>query len=154
MFRHDDDDDKTENQSTKNSFILTKCLFFSKPNIQVNESQLITFLGVDIFNNKYMGHSHDGGQHQQMKFLGCCCCALSNKLRLSFMLGLTFFFFLVELITGQITKSIALTTDSFHMLSDCLALVIGILSLVVISKKLLLTLCCLFFFIRSRLVVK
>jgi zinc transporter 1 len=44
---------------------------------------------------------------------------------------MTLLFFLVELIAGQITKSIALTTDAFHMLSDALALIIGLFSIIV-----------------------
>jgi cobalt-zinc-cadmium efflux system protein len=75
------------------------------------------------------GHSHGGGGDSHSKFCGCCF--LSNRVRISSMLGMTFFFFLVELISGQVTKSIALTTDSFHMLSDSLALVIGLFSIIV-----------------------
>ena len=71
------------------------------------------------------GHSHGGGS----KFCGCC--AFSDKYRIACMLGMTFCFFLIELITGQITKSISLITDAFHMLSDSLALVIGLVSIVV-----------------------
>ena len=78
------------------------------------------------------GHSHDGGG-EDAKFCGCC--HLSNRMRLTCMLVMTFFFFLVELITGQITKSIALTTDSFHMLSDSLALVIGLVSVILSGRK-------------------
>jgi zinc transporter 1 len=47
------------------------------------------------------------------------------------MLGMTIFFFFVELIVGQITHSIALTTDSFHMLFDSLSHVIAIVSFLV-----------------------
>jgi spore maturation protein SpmA len=52
-------------------------------------------------------------------------------MRISSMLAMTFFFFLVEIIAGQITKSISLTTDAFHMLSDALALCIGLFSIIV-----------------------
>lgn len=75
------------------------------------------------------GHSHGGDDGHETKFLGCCY--LSNKIRISIMLSMTFFFFLVELIAGQITKSTALVTDSFHMLSDSLALIIGLVSIIV-----------------------
>jgi len=49
------------------------------------------------------------------------------------MLALTFSFFLVELIFGYITNSLALIGDSYHMLSDVVALGVGIAS-VRISK--------------------
>jgi len=44
------------------------------------------------------------------------------------MLGLTASFFLVEIIVGYITNSIALIADSFHMLSDVVALIVGFAS--------------------------
>lgn len=73
-------------------------------------------------------HSHKNGQ----KFLGCCYC--SDTMRLSCMLSMTFLFFLIELIVGHITRSISLTTDSFHMLSDAFALVIGLFTAIVSIK--------------------
>ena len=79
------------------------------------------------------GHSHSAGDNHshdnRKKFLGCCFC--SDTMRLGCMLSMTFVFFLVELIVGQITKSVSLTTDSFHMLSDALALVIGLFTAIV-----------------------
>ena len=39
------------------------------------------------------------------------------------MLAMTAFFMLVELIVGNLTNSMALVADSFHMLSDVIALV-------------------------------
>jgi len=48
--------------------------------------------------------------------------------RLLSMLSLTFSFFLVELVFGYITNSLALIGDSYHMLSDVVALVVGITS--------------------------
>jgi len=59
------------------------------------------------------GHSHGNHGHSHAKFCGCCY--FPDKYRISCMLGMTFLFFLVELIAGQITKSISLTTDAFHM---------------------------------------
>lgn len=53
--------------------------------------------------------------------------------RLLTMLGMTSSFFLVEIIVGYITNSIALVADSFHMLSDVVALIVGFAS-VRISK--------------------
>lgn len=48
--------------------------------------------------------------------------------RLISMLSLTFSFFLVELVVGYATGSLALVADSFHMLSDVVALIVGLLS--------------------------
>lgn len=53
--------------------------------------------------------------------------------RLLTMLAMTASFFLVEIIVGYITNSIALVADSFHMLSDVVALIVGFAS-VRISK--------------------
>lgn len=44
------------------------------------------------------------------------------------MFAMTASFFLVELVVGYITNSMALVADSFHMLSDVLALIIAFLS--------------------------
>ena len=41
------------------------------------------------------------------------------------MLAMTFSFFLVEIVFGYISHSVALVADSFHMLSDVLALMIA-----------------------------
>lgn len=57
----------------------------------------------------------------------------SKTCRLGAMLTLTFSFFLVELVVGHITGSLAMVGDSYHMLSDVVALVVGIAS-VRISK--------------------
>ena len=48
------------------------------------------------------------------------------------MFAMTTSFFLVELVVGYITNSMALVADSFHMLSDVLALIIAFLSVKVI----------------------
>ena len=48
--------------------------------------------------------------------------------RLLTMLSMTGSFFLVEIIVGYITNSIALVADSFHMLSDVVALIVGFAS--------------------------
>ena len=45
------------------------------------------------------------------------------------MLALTLSFFLVEIIVGYVTNSIALVADSFHMLSDVVALIVGFASI-------------------------
>jgi len=51
-----------------------------------------------------------------------------RKCRLLTMLWLTALFFLVEIIVGYVTNSMALIADSFHMLSDVAALVVAFLS--------------------------
>lgn len=50
---------------------------------------------------------------------------LKREVRLFFMLGLTSTLFLVEIIVGYMVGSIALIADSFHMLSDLLALIVA-----------------------------
>lgn len=54
------------------------------------------------------------------------CSGCGNTTRLLFMMILVILYFLVELIVGISIHSIALIADSFHMLSDFLALVVGI----------------------------
>lgn len=51
------------------------------------------------------------------------------------MLSLTTSFFLIEIIVGYITNSMALVADSFHMLSDVIALVIAYVSVRMSPKK-------------------
>ena len=51
------------------------------------------------------------------------CTGCGSKPRLLGMLGMTASFMLVELIVGNLTNSMALVADSFHMLSDVIALV-------------------------------
>lgn len=58
--------------------------------------------------------------------------ATGNKSRLVAMFTLTFGFFLVEIIVGYITNSMALVADSFHMLSDVAALIVAFVSVKVI----------------------
>ena len=49
--------------------------------------------------------------------------------RMVSMLCLTFLFFLTEIVFGYVTNSLALIGDSYHMLSDVLALLVGLTSL-------------------------
>lgn len=49
--------------------------------------------------------------------------------RLLAMLSLTLSFMLVEVIVGHMTHSLALIADAFHMLSDTLALIVGLASI-------------------------
>ena len=50
----------------------------------------------------------------------------TKSCRLLSMLGLTASFFVVEISVGYITNSLALVGDAYHMLSDVIALLIGI----------------------------
>jgi zinc transporter 1 len=59
-----------------------------------------------------------------------------KKCRLVSMFWLTLLFFLVEIVVGYVTNSMALVADSFHMLSDVAALVVAFLS-VKVSRMIL-----------------
>ena len=54
------------------------------------------------------------------------------------MLGMTASFMLVELIVGNLTNSMALIADSFHMLSDVISLVINARDLLTFDPDLIL----------------
>lgn len=49
-------------------------------------------------------------------------------MRLLCMLSLTFVFFVVEVVISRLTGSLAMLSDSFHMLSDVIALVVGLIA--------------------------
>jgi zinc transporter 1 len=51
------------------------------------------------------------------------------------MLSLTFSFFIVELVVGNITNSLALVADAFHMFSDVIALVIGLTAIRIAKRR-------------------
>ncbi|XP_014900914.1 zinc transporter 1a [Poecilia latipinna] len=51
-----------------------------------------------------------------------------NRARLLCMLALTFGFFVVEVVVSRITSSLSMLSDSFHMLSDVLALVVALVA--------------------------
>lgn len=68
-------------------------------------------------------HHHDHSHNEKTNNRSC-----SKTVRLIIMIILIFSFFLAELIVGNITHSIALIADSFHMLSDFVALCIALLS--------------------------
>ncbi|VDK33858.1 unnamed protein product [Taenia asiatica] len=57
-------------------------------------------------------------KHLKMKF--------GNTQRLIFMMVLVILYFLVELVAGYIVHSLSLVADSFHMLSDFIALCVGV----------------------------
>jgi zinc transporter 1 len=63
------------------------------------------------------------------------CTGCGAKPRLLGMLGMTASFMLVELIVGNLTNSMALVADSFHMLSDVIALVIAYVSITMSPKE-------------------
>lgn len=69
-------------------------------------------------------HHHHGHNHNK-----------SARNRLLFMLSLTTAFFFVEISVGYITNSMALVADSFHMLSDVVALIIAYVSVRMSPKK-------------------
>ncbi|CAF1398456.1 unnamed protein product, partial [Adineta ricciae] len=58
----------------------------------------------------------------------------TKTFRLVSMMILTFSYFVVELVVGNITNSLALVADAFHMLSDLIALAIGLI-VVRIAKR-------------------
>ena len=58
-----------------------------------------------------------------------------KRCRLVSMFGLTSAFFLVEIVVGYVTNSMALVADSFHMLSDIAALIIAFLSVKMAPKS-------------------
>ncbi|KAL0965034.1 hypothetical protein UPYG_G00275910 [Umbra pygmaea] len=51
-----------------------------------------------------------------------------NRVRLLCMLSLTFSFFIVEVVVSRITASLAMLSDSFHMLSDVIALLVALVA--------------------------
>ncbi|KAI5610966.1 zinc transporter 1 isoform X1 [Silurus asotus] len=51
-----------------------------------------------------------------------------NRARLLCMLTLTFGFFVVEVVVSRLTASLAMLSDSFHMLSDVMALVVALVA--------------------------
>ncbi|ELP85885.1 zinc/cadmium resistance protein, putative [Entamoeba invadens IP1] len=58
-----------------------------------------------------------------------------NVYKLSFLLLVNLLFFLCELITGIVIHSLALLADAFHMLSDLMSQVIGLVAILLAKKK-------------------
>lgn len=58
-----------------------------------------------------------------------------NEVKLLFMMVLSFSYFIVEIVVGYMTNSMALVADSFHMLSDVIALVIAYVSVKMSGRK-------------------
>ncbi|KAM7054191.1 proton-coupled zinc antiporter SLC30A1 [Molossus nigricans] len=55
-------------------------------------------------------------------------CWRRNRVRLLCMLLLTFMFMVLEVVISRVTSSLAMLSDSFHMLSDVLALVVALVA--------------------------
>lgn len=51
-----------------------------------------------------------------------------NRVRLLCMLSLTFGFFIVEVVVSRMTASLSMLSDSFHMLSDVIALLVALVA--------------------------
>jgi zinc transporter 1 len=60
--------------------------------------------------------------------------AWSKTTRISIMLAIDIVFFLVELISGFMVHSLALTADAFHMLNDIISLIIGLWAVTVAKR--------------------
>ena len=58
-----------------------------------------------------------------------------SKPRLLAMLAMTATYMVIELVVGNMTNSMALVADSFHMLSDVIALVIAYISVRLSPKE-------------------
>ena len=80
----------------------------------------------DGHSHSHDSHSHSYDDHNHSK--GKKCCKLTKTQSLIIMLIMTFGFFFAEIIVGNLTNSNALIADSFHMLSDVIALVIGLVA--------------------------
>lgn len=71
-------------------------------------------------------HQHDHGRGRFYH---------KKTFRLLSMLSLTFGYFIVELVVGNITNSVALVADAFHMLSDVISLVIAIVAVRIVKRR-------------------
>ena len=93
---------------------------------------MISSKKVESINNQNLDFKNDNST--------CCSCIHHNsqskklEFKIILMIILTFIFFLAELITGYITKSLSLQSDSFHMLSDVTGLLIGYFATIFSSK--------------------
>jgi len=88
-------------------------------------------LSIYIYLKMSHAHNHDHHHHHHSKRLFC----QTKTFRLFAMLSLTFTFFIVELVVGNITKSVALVADAFHMLSDVISLIIGIVAVRIVKRR-------------------
>ncbi|VDL79981.1 unnamed protein product [Nippostrongylus brasiliensis] len=72
--------------------------------------------------------------------IGACAAQIwkapsQNSKKVLVMISITFLFFFVELVVGFMNRSIALLADSYHMLSDVMALVIAFVCLRISRRK-------------------
>lgn len=58
----------------------------------------------------------------------------SSTKKLSFALGITFFIFVVEIIGGLISNSLALLSDAGHVFTDSFALILSLLASIIVRK--------------------
>lgn len=58
----------------------------------------------------------------------------SNLIKLSIMILMVVVFFVAELVVGYVGKSLAMVSDAFHMLSDGISLIIGLVAIIVCSS--------------------
>ena len=70
-----------------------------------------------------------------LTFLVCVFTRCGSKPRLLGMLAMTATYMVIELVVGNITNSMALVADSFHMLSDVISLVIAYVSVSMSPKE-------------------
>ncbi len=91
------------------SLVLVKEVFLPSRNV-ICIQETIGYCRYSVFTHHKMG-----------KYNGKTC-------RLLCMLSLTASFFLVEITVGFVTNSLALVGDSYHMLSDVIAIAIGLAS--------------------------
>lgn len=63
-----------------------------------------------------------------------CCCKVSQRFSFYSMMFLTSSYFVVEIVVGYVTNSMAMVADSFHMLSDLLSLLVGFTALRLATK--------------------
>ncbi|CAD5220681.1 unnamed protein product [Bursaphelenchus xylophilus] len=71
-------------------------------------------------------HTHAVHQKKELK---------TQRIKLMVMISMTFFFFVVELVYGYMSNSMALIADSFHMLSDVLALIVALACIIIANRK-------------------
>nr|CAB3266216.1 zinc transporter 1 [Phallusia mammillata] len=81
------------------------------------------------------GQMHEDKEEENEEDNGICSRWIKSKsIRLGSMLSLILVYFLAEVLVGHITNSLTLVADSFHMLSDCLSLIVALVA-VRMSKR-------------------
>lgn len=85
--------------------------------------------------NKDHHCSHDDLSHHNIDLEIDKISKNSKSKSLKFILSMILFFSLIEIIGGYISNSLALVSDGFHMLTDCLAIFIAYVSSKISSKS-------------------